>query len=390
MFAWPSTITMRRSDRNAETPPLPVYIVSSSSYEDGLSLADLVSLIVRRKGLAITAVLICLVPAVFYLFAANPVYQSSIHLLPPRPVAIQSLVVANNGVDIQSYTPQTVYAAFMENLQSPGFRREYFTENVLKKRYSTNKRDAVNADRLFLENFNTNLQVRVDPKNPAFVSVSFFDGEPDFAAQLLNQFVRQVDKRTVEQLIDDTNAAIQSQVGVIQREISGKRLSAEVERQDKILRLQEARSIAVALGIDSVNSVPMLGSAIKGALAINTAQLPLYMRGVDALDAEIATLKSRQSNDPFIDGLRELQGRLSTLRAITIDRGFLAAVTIDDAARPPYQAVSPRYALTLLLAALTGIALSIAMVSIAEIVLVKRRASDIRAVKPDLDDVDVR
>jgi len=348
-------------------------MASSPVREEEISPIELGRIMLRHKGMIVAGLLICLLPASLYLLIANPVFRATVYLLPPPQTSIQGLIVTIDNLGTQKYTPEAVYTAFLEKLKSPGLRREFFTENKLVDHYlSDTPSESANLDSVFSERFNSKIHVRVDGKDPAFVSVSFSDSDSDFAARSLNQLIGLADRRTVDQLVDDVNATVKSQITAIQHQISVKRVMAETTKRDTIAKLREARSIAGALGIEDGSTFPMLAGTANTRLAINTTQLPLYMRGVKALDTEITALKSRESIDPFIDGLRELQERLALLKAVSINRDSLAAVTVDDAARPPYRPVSPRYALVILLAVVAGLMLGIVLVFIAGSVVGKK------------------
>lgn len=105
----------------------------------------------------------------------------------------------------------------------------------------------------------------------------------------------------------------------IEERIRTLRDSAGVRRLDRIVTIKEAAAIAHSLGIgdpigfklkkisDSYLNKPQILTDIIG----NTSQL--YMRGYEALEAEMASLSNRTSEDPFIPELRELQDQLKQL-----------------------------------------------------------------------------
>jgi chain length determinant protein (polysaccharide antigen chain regulator) len=118
--------------------------------------------------------------------------------------------------------------------------------------------------------------------------------------------------------------------------------------------LKEALRVAKALGIKDAGGFPEVAEKPRASLTVNTAEVPLYMRGADALETEIAVLESRKSEEPFIAGFRDLQERLTYLEALSINADSLSAVTIDEIAKTPYKAEKPRKALILILALVFG------------------------------------
>ena len=94
----------------------------------------------------------------------------------------------------------------------------------------------------------------------------------------------------------------------------------------------------------------------------STTSTPLYYRGFRALNAEIAILKNRKSDDPFIIGLRDLQENLALLRSIKIEDEGLHAVSIDQAAYPPKNRIKPNRRLIVSLGTVVGLFLGIFLV----------------------------
>ena len=135
---------------------------------------------------------------------------------------------------------------------------------------------------------------------------------------------------------------------------------AKQRREDKILLYKEANQIAIALGlndrIDTANIVQ------NNQLSVSTGSSPLYYRGFSALNAEITALNNRKSDDPYIDGLRDLQESLALLRSIKIPNEGLNAVIIDQAAYPPTNRIKPNRRLIVSLGTVVGLFLGIFLV----------------------------
>ena len=98
----------------------------------------------------------------------------------------------------------------------------------------------------------------------------------------------------------------------------------------------------------------------------STSSTPLYYRGFRALipglqNAETLP-KNRKSDDPFIEGLRDLQEKLALLRSIKIEEEGLHAVTVDQAAYPPKYPIKPNRRLIVSLGTVVGLFLGIFLV----------------------------
>jgi len=95
---------------------------------------------------------------------------------------------------------------------------------------------------------------------------------------------------------------------------------------------------------------------------IATASTPLYYLGIEALSAEIKILENRESDDPFIGGLRDMQEQLALLRSFKIKAEGMHAVTVDQAAYPPKNHIKPNRRLIVSLGTVVGLFLGIFLV----------------------------
>lgn len=343
-----------------------------STSEREVTLVDLLRVVIGRRLLVLAVLVACLLAAGSYLMLAKPVYRAIVHLLPPQQPNIQGLVIGSNaavGPEDSSYTPDFVYNAFLDNLKSQGLRREFFDRERLVEHYLGDKTiNDDNVDRVFKEKFDNNLQVRVNRTDQSFVSVSFSANDPEFASNSLNQFIDFANTRTIDQLVSGVDAALKGEIAEVSQRMASKLKFGEQRRLDSITKLKEALRVATTLGIKDTSSFPKISDRTQASLAVNVAQVPLYMRGTDALEAELQVLESRKSNEPFIDGFRDLQERREFLEGVTVDRDSLSAVTIDKAATPPYRSEYPRYGATLLVACLLGLVLGLVAAFFAEFV----------------------
>jgi len=349
--------------------PVPVYVVPYADRDDEISLIGLWHVIVVRKMVILLSFLAAMLLASVYVYWAEPLYRAEVELLPPQQKDIQGLIDyrGKEGLEIEQYTPNIVYKAFLKNLKSSGLRRDFFDTHDLIDHYFADKPHTdADIDRIFDEKFNVSLQIQADKQDVSFVTVKFADSDPVLAAQWLNQFVVLANERTIQQLFSDINAVIQAEIEWVKHQLASKLKLAAQRRYDIIISLREALRVAKALGIESAGSHPVAANKEKSSIEVNTAQVPLYMRGTKALEVEIAVLESRKSDEPFIAGLRDLKEKLVFLEEISIDRNKLSAVTIAAAARIPYQAEKPSKKLIFMLAAVFGLMAGVFLLFIAE------------------------
>jgi len=362
----------RPLESSSDPHPIPVYIAPYENRGDEVSLIDLWRVIARRKGIILLSLLASMMLAAAYIFFTEPSYRAVAFLLPPQQEQIQGLLIDYRGIekaglDIERLTPELVYNAFLANLKSRGLRREFFDRGNLVSHYVNEEADTkFNVDRIFDKKFNKSIQLQIDAKDPLFVTVSLAYSDPELVAQWLNRFVDLVDERTVHQLLSDVESAIQTEIKRVRYQLDSKLKSAKQRRRDRVISLQEALRVAKALGLTEAGAFPMAADKNPAGVAVNTAQVPLYMRGTKALEKEMTVLESRKSDEPFIQGLRDLQERLSFLEDIVVDPDTLSAVRVDSVAKTPYRAERPRKLLLISIAAMLGFMIGIFLVFVAE------------------------
>jgi len=186
--------------------------------------------------------------------------------------------------------------------------------------------------------------------------------DPEFAAKLINDYVSFFDLETVRALVSDARNTIDEQIMDIEYKIASKRQMTKLRREDQVLRYQEAITIARALGIKKRVDATNIIQNTQMNVDIATASTPLYYLGIEALSAEIDILINRESDDPFISGLRDLQEQLALLRSIKIEEEGMHAVTVDQAAYPPKTRIKPNRRLIGSLGTVVGLFLGIFLV----------------------------
>ena len=197
-------------------------------------------------------------------------------------------------------------------------------------------------------------------ENEKGMSVSMESNDPEFAANLVNDYISFFDTETILALSAAARNSLAGQIRDIEYTIASKRQMAKQRREDTILRHEEAAVIAGKLGVrDRVDTTNVVQNNQRN---ISTSSTPLYYRGYRALNAEIKILKNRKSDDPFISGLRDLQEILALLSSIKIEAEGMHAVTVDQAAYPPKNRIKPDRRLIVSLSTVVGLFLGIFLV----------------------------
>jgi len=216
-------------------------------------------------------------------------------------------------------------------------QKKFLLESGLIEQFRPKSMEKTNDIEIF-EDFFSMIHIQEDE----FFTVSIESNDPIFSAKIINDFVKFINKETVDYQIEHVKKSIKEKILDIEYAIASKRKMAKRRREDQILRFQEAKIIASSLGFERrVDATNIIQSTNKASSDRTSATTPLYYIGTEALSAEIGILENRISDDPFIHGLRDLQETLGFLRTINMDKISLNAVFVDQKAFPTKNPINP-------------------------------------------------
>ncbi len=334
--------------------------------DDEIDLIDIWRLLVRRWQWIAVITLTCTALAVAYALLAPRVYRAEAFLLPPQLGDIEQLnIYAVTSGKVSVVSVQDVYGQTLKNLQSLSVRRLFFDEHDLLESLRGQVGEDAGAQKVFTKAFHERLTVAQGQKDRAdFVTVALEGGDPQQITSWLNTFLTMVNGYTVNVLQQDLHTKLDATKEAIENKISALRQVASDRRLDRIAELQEALYIATQLGIEQrMDTPPSAPSQAKGnsefGVAVNTAQTPLYQRGIQELQAEIDMLQKRKSDDPFIGSLRNLQEELSRLNQIQINPDKIKAFRLDQRAMVPDGPIKPNRKLVVALGCVLGLMLGV-------------------------------
>jgi len=311
--------------------------------EDTIDLFDLFITLWNSKWLIIATTVVVALGSVVYALQLQKIYKVEALLLPPKVKDIQSINVFGS-----SHSSNSVFGQFKKNFQSRSLIKKFIKEKDMMRILAPNRTDQTRNEDIYQEFANL---IKIVDRNGSTI-LSMHTQDTEIAAQRINDLIEFIDKETISMLVEDSQNSIANNIRDIEYTIASKRHMAKQRREDTILRYEEASVIATKLGVkDRVDSTNIVQN---NQLNITTTNVPLYFRGYKALNAEIAFLKNRESDDPFITGLRDLQEQLARLRSLKIDKKKISAVYIDQAAYPSNNAISPNRRLIVSLSTVVG------------------------------------
>ena len=334
--------------------------------DDEINLVDIWKILYKGKKIIIGSVVACLLVAMVVVLLLPKIYRAKTVLLPPQLSDITALSVPG----IYTAGPQAIYKEFLINLHSHGLRYQYFKDHVLSDFHGKKQGDRIDDYQIFIKEFDKLLKIssKINSKGDEIdFKVVTLDGKNyDRLANWLGKYITFVDEHTVNKLTSNVQAQVKLRAEGIKEQIAILRLVASRERQDRIARLKEADIIAKLLQIEKPTGSTFVAGDKKKTpetretgLIFGSNEVPLYFRGYLALQGELEQLQNRKSDDSFIVGLRELQGRLSFLEKKQIDSKIIHAVQVDQQARTDGKPVKPVGKLIVILGGFLGVMVGI-------------------------------
>jgi len=332
-------------------------------------MLDIWYTIKAEKHVVLIVWIVCILFALSYLMITDNVYRAKSYLLPPTQQDIQPLNLSGDilkpkdskdSKDYEGmlYTSDDVYRRFIQSLKSRRNRWEFYKKEHVAEALGVTEKDIPEV--FFEKNFHEKLVVANDKKTPSddtvFVSITFDGENPEEATNWVNLYVRDTMDKVRFGLVKEVYAKVSSLKFSLQNEITGKLFTARKRREDRIVMLQEALKVAKIVSADNADSLNIDG------LAFNTNDIPLYLLGETALEAEISILSTRKDDAPFVKGLRDLQEKLSVLGEIKINPAYLQPALVDQVAFVPEGPVRPKKLLIVALSIILGFMISVVFV----------------------------
>ena len=337
--------------------------------DDTIDLYKLLITLWNRNGLVIVVTAAATLVSVIYALLQPFVYKAEALLLPPKAKDVQSLNMKQNLREARQvgeiFTPlpirREVFTTFENNLRSrilgKKFIEEYGLLDILVPDRTTETTD-IEILQIF-SNMIVIESIENVPLTEGFL-VTMESNDPKIAAEWVNSYIKFIDTETIRALVVNMQNSIAVQIRDIEYKIGSKRKMAKRRREDQIYRYEEAAVIARSLGVR--DRIDVTNVVQNNQMNSSTSSNPLYYRGFRALSSESETLKNRKSDDPFIEGLRDLQESLDTLRSIKIEDEGMHAVSIDQAAFPPKNRIKHNRRLIVSLSTVVGLFLGIFLV----------------------------
>ncbi len=320
--------------------------------DDEIDLVELFYGLWTQKWLIVLITVVFAVGAASYAFLSKPVYEARAAMLPPSLSDIAGFSLGRTGEHgLKPFSVSDVYAVFTRNLQSEKSRRQFFREVYLPSLDDAQRSGS--QDGLY-KAFSEKFSVKAPDKNqPDRYSIVVEHYSPELASTWAKQYIDLVAERSLNEMLQNSERELAVQARNIEQQIKSERASAKARRDDRTRQLQEALTVAEAIGLDNppvitgrVSNDSELSAFMDGSL--------MYMRGAKALRAEMQVLLARTSDDPFIPALRNLEARYQLFAGVSVDPGNVAVFRQDGDIDVPDQPIKPKKPLIVALGLVLG------------------------------------
>lgn len=336
---------------------------------DEIDLVELVQGVWRQKLWMVLVAVMVVGLGLSYVMLAAPVYEAKLYIRPPSQNEIAQLNFGRgDGTGLPPLSAKDVYSIYLRSLQSEAVRDKFFRNAflpTLKEDDRQGSRDALYAK------FNSMLSIAQASKEmPDRYVITASVEDPRLAAIWVSNYAEMAADRAKEELLGGTRSDISILADNLEQQVRASRASAGNQRADQIAQLNEALRVAKSIGLEKP---PIISNNLSSEVSAGMGGALIYMRGTKALEAEIANLESRSSDDPYIPGLREKQERLNFLRNLKIDPSLVSMYQQDGAVAQPDKPVKPRKSIIMILSLIFGILLG-AVIAFGRDLWLKQRA----------------
>ncbi len=316
-----------------------------------MSLQALIHSIWRRKWLILATAVLSTVLAAAYALTAKPVYEAKLFLIPPTQNDIANFNYGRTrDYDLVPLTIKDVYSIFIRILDSESLHHEFFNSVYLPTLSEEERKGSKDA---LYSRFSKMLAITLplrDSGDQSAVAVQAAD--PDLAANWVQAYADRAGALAKDELIKNITTESQVRARNLLQQIDLIRGTGTQIRQDSITKLREALRVAEAIGLEKP---PIITGNPSVELAGSMDGQLIYMRGSKALKAEIENLEARQSDDPFVHNLRDLQARYEFYQNLQVKPADVWVYRQDGDVSRPDSPIKPKKSLIVVLGLILGL-----------------------------------
>lgn len=325
--------------------------------EDEIDLVELVQGVWRHKIWVLIVAAPITVMGVLYAQLATPVYEAKLYVQPPPQNDISQLNYGRGGsTGLGVLAVRDVYDIYLRSLQSEAVRNKFFRSVYLPTLSEEERKQS--RDGLYGE-FNTVMKVGLVSKDtPNRYVITAHAADPQQAAAWVNTFAEMSADAAKHEVLESSRSEMLVKADNLEQEIIGAKSSTGKEREDRVAQLKEALVIAKSIGLEKP---PLISGTLSTEVSAGMDGSLTYMRGSKALESEIANLETRESDDPFVRGLREKEEAVRFYRNVKLNPALISVYKQDGVVDLPDKPIKPRKAIIMVFTAVIGVGLGLAV-----------------------------
>lgn len=297
---------------------------------NGVHLGDIGHNLRKSKWLILILAVSCSLLAFAYTQVKTVIHVAEAEVSPVSATDLENYNLANRIIEttlsdanarIQPtvLTPKDVYLEFHKNLNSLTVLEEFFDQFYLPALSQEERQAGMQWN---LAQMHKRLRIReMGLVKPDALQVEFEDTDSEQAQNLLKRYVSFANQKTVDDLNKQLLGRIDAARKQVQLQLYSVRETAEQERKYQIARLSAALEIAEKIHLKKPTD--------DGSVLINFDEKNLYLKGSDALKAELAILAQRRDNDAHIKDLNLLLDKQALLRNLPEDITVVRAAKFE-------------------------------------------------------------
>lgn len=268
--------------------------------EDELELLELFDSLWKGKWFILSMTLSFIFVTALYFFLKAPVYQAKITLI--SPIAADIAVLNLERFQNKDLKPISVKDA--HNV----FKGVLFAESTIQSFRKENPK------------------ILITVESPSSYSISVT--AQGFSEQVVSDAVKSYVNRAEQIAIDRLNGALTKELNDValhlQKKMKVAQESAHAQQQAQLIRLKEALHIAKAIDLKQPRS-------LADHSAYTDLNNPAYLRGSQALTAEIEHIEKRSANDLFNNNFSKLQKQYGLVQQMVKESKNFRLARIDEA-----------------------------------------------------------
>lgn len=233
-------------------------------------LKDIALLVYEKKVSVILIILGFLVAGVLYSISIQPIYRATANVVPPLDTRVSTVNVSG----CPSWSGEDIFQVFRKHILDTSRRGIFFNQPEILK---------------LTENFKSKIKVGIDFDKNNRLTLHLDGASAGLIEVLAGQYISVNEQSATKQVLSEIMECLNVKETILNEAIAVERIVMKERLKNDIKDLEVARNIAAEIGQYEFDP--------------RAPAIPLFARGVKALDAEIRTLRNRSMNDSTIDTL---------------------------------------------------------------------------------------